>query len=220
MDWNNDGKNDLLAGDTKGQVWLYLNTGTATNPVLAAGVRVKSAGKPITGRPVTTDSGESITPQPLMGYYSKLNWADADGDGLKDLLVGQTCNNKNHFVVYRNVGSKDKPELDKPKELKLPKNSSSRPSPYVADLDGDGKPDMIVGTDGKDILFYKNTGKKKPEWKKQEKLSLKGKGFDQGYRRRLAVADWNEDGKADLLIGDFYSGDGAMGGNVWLFLGK
>ena len=168
------------------------------------------------------DGGKTIEPQPLMGYYSKINWADADGDGLKDLLVGQTCNNKNHIVMYRNVGTVDKPELAKPKEMALPNNSTSRPSPCMADLDGDGRPDMICGTDGKDILFFKNTGKdKKPKWKKPEKLALKGKGFDNGYRRRLTVTDWNEDGKADLLIGDFYSGSNReMGGNVWLFLGK
>ena len=229
MDWNNDGKNDLLAGDTKGQVWLYLNTGSKTEPVLAAGVRVQSAGKPITGKSVALDdgSGKSITPQPLMGYYSKIHWADADGDGLEDLLVGQTCNNQNHIVMYRNVGTKDKPQLAKPKALKLPKNSTSRPSPYVADLDGDGKPDMIIGTDGKDILFYKNTGTPtKPKWQKRQELKLKGPGFENGYRRRLAVTDWNEDGKADLLMGDFSTkknsdnGSVSMGGNLWLFLGK
>ena len=124
------------------------------------------------------DGGKTIEPQPLMGYYSKINWADADGDGLKDLLVGQTCNNKNHIVMYRNVGTVDKPELAKPKEMALPNNSTSRPSPCMADLDGDGRPDMICGTDGKDILFFKNTGKdKKPKWKKPEKLALKGKGY-------------------------------------------
>jgi hypothetical protein len=223
VDWNNDGKNDLLAGDTQGQVWLYLNTGSVTKPVLAAGIRVLSDGKPITGRPIELKdgSGESITPQSLMGVYSKLHLADTNGDGLQDLLIGQTYGNENHIVVYLNVGTAGKPAFGKPKVLTLPKNSKSRPSPYIADLDGDGKKDMICGTDGKDILFFKNTGTaKKPKWKKPSKLKLKGPGFEKGYRRRLAVADWNEDGKADLLAGDFYSGGGKNGGNVWLFLGK
>jgi hypothetical protein len=223
VDWNNDGKNDLLAGDTKGQVWLYLNTGSVTEPVLAAGIRVLSAGKPITGKPITLNdgSGKSITPQPLMGYYSKIHWADVDGDGLKDLLVGQSLGSKNNFVVYRNVGTQDKPKLAKPKTFVLSKNSKSRPSPYLSDLDGDGKPDMIVGTDGKDVLFFKNSGSPtKPKWNKPQKLKLKGPGFENGYRRRVGVADWNEDGKADLLLGDFYSNGQTHGGNVWLFLAK
>ncbi len=223
MDWNNDGKNDLLAGDTKGQVWLYLNTGSVTEPVLAAGTRVLSAGKPITGKAVALNdgSGKTITPQSGMGYYSKIHWADTDGDGLGDLLVGQSLGSKNNFVVYRNVGTQDKPKLDKPKVYAVPKNSTSRPSPYVSDLDGDGKPDMIVGTDRKDVLFFKNTGTPtKPKWSKPKTLKLKGPGFENGYRHRLAVTDWNEDGKADLLLGDFWSKGGSHGGNVWLFLAK
>jgi len=223
VDWNNDGKKDLLAGDTKGQVWLYLNTGSATEPVLAAGIRVLSAGKPITGRPVSLNdgSGSRITPQPLMGYYSKIHWADIHGDGLKDLLVGQTYRSLNHIVVYRNVGTIDEPRLAKPKAFTLPKNSRRRPSPYVSDLDGDGKPDMICGTDGQDILFFKNTGTPtKPRWQKPKKLQLKGRGFENSHRRRLAVADWNEDGKADLVMGDYYRKDGSISGNVWLFLGR
>jgi len=225
VDWNNDGKNDLLAGDTHGQVWLYLNTGSATEPVLAAGVRVASAEKPITGRPVPLrdGTGKTITPQPMMGYYSKIHWADMDGDGLKDLLVGQTRNSQGHIVVYKNVGTVDQPELAKPKTLELPKNNMSRPSPYLADLDGNGTMDMICGTDGKDIVLFRNTGTAaKPRWAKPNVLKLRGQGFQIGYRRRLAVTDWNEDGKPDLLMGDRYrnSQTGSEGGNLWLFLGK
>ncbi|NQV32898.1 MAG: VCBS repeat-containing protein [Phycisphaeraceae bacterium] len=223
MDWNNDGKKDLLSGDTKGQVWLYLNTGTVTEPVLAAGVRVLSAGNPITGKPVALNdgSGKSISPQSLMGSYSKLHWGDVHGDGLEDLLVGQSYGTQNHIVVYRNVGTIDKPELAKPKTFTLAKLSKSRPSPYLGDLDGDGKPDMICGTDGKDILFYRNTGTvSKPKWPKAEKLKLKGPGFQNGYRHRLTVTDWNEDGKSDLLVGDYYQKNGSISGNLWLFLGK
>ena len=225
MDWNNDGKNDLLAGDTVGQVWLYLNIGSTTEPVLAAGVRVTSAGKPITGRPVQLKdgSGRSITPQPLMGYYSKIHWADTDGDGLKDLLVGQTHNSQGRIVVYKNVGTTDKPELAKPKVLTLPNHTMSRPSPYLADLDGNGTMDMICGTDRKDIVLFRNMGTAaKPRWGKPEVLKLQGPGFAIGYRRRLAVTDWNEDGKPDLLMGDRYRNGpmGSEGGNLWLFLGK
>ena len=37
--------------------------------------------------------------------------------------------------------------------------------------------------------------------------------------------DWNNDGKLDILLGDFYSrknddGKRTAGGNVWLFLGE
>ena len=50
MDYNNDGKTDLIAGDSKGQVWIFLNVGTRDKPELAKGVRIKAGGKPIMGR--------------------------------------------------------------------------------------------------------------------------------------------------------------------------
>ena len=49
MDYNDDGKKDIVAGDTKGQVGLFLNTGSDEAPVLAEGVRVESAGEAIVG---------------------------------------------------------------------------------------------------------------------------------------------------------------------------
>lgn len=222
MDWNNDGKNDLLAGDTRGQVWLYLNEGTASEPKLAAGVRVESNGHPITGADITFDDGaKPLKPQPLMGRYSKIHWADMTGDGLSDLLIGQAYDSTNHIVIYKNVGTQTSPKLAQPEVYNLPKNTTSRPSPYVADLDGDGIKDMICGTDGKDILFFENTGTNAaPKWKNPEKLKLKGKGFENGNRHRLAVTDWNEDGKTDLIMGDYYLEDDNISGNIWLFLGK
>jgi hypothetical protein len=37
---------------------------------------------------------------------------------------------------------------------------------------------------------------------------------------KVHLADWNGDGKLDLLVGNFCSGSGRNGGNVWLLLGK
>ena len=49
VDWNNDGKKDLLVGQyTNGYVWLYINVGTDSDPVFNGGVRVESGGFPIT----------------------------------------------------------------------------------------------------------------------------------------------------------------------------
>lgn len=49
VDWNNDGKRDLLCGQyTDGRVWLFLNQGTDMNPMFNGGALVESAGVPIT----------------------------------------------------------------------------------------------------------------------------------------------------------------------------
>jgi hypothetical protein len=53
-----------------------------------------------------------------------------------------------------------------------------------------------------------------------KQISLAGDGFSKGYRCRIDVTDWNEDGKLDILVGNFYSKQRPAGGNIWLFLGK
>jgi len=47
LDWNNDGKKDLLIGDDDRYVWLYLNQGTDASPSFNGGTRVTSGGSAI-----------------------------------------------------------------------------------------------------------------------------------------------------------------------------
>jgi hypothetical protein len=49
VDWNNDGKKDLLVGQfDQGRVWLYLNRGTDASPVFNGATPVLSGGTQIT----------------------------------------------------------------------------------------------------------------------------------------------------------------------------
>jgi hypothetical protein len=49
IDWNNDGKKDLLVGQfTSGYVWLFLNQGTDAQPAFGAGQKVLVGSQPIT----------------------------------------------------------------------------------------------------------------------------------------------------------------------------
>jgi hypothetical protein len=52
VDWDDDGRVDLLAGDSDGFVWLFRNTTGALAPVFAPGVRLMAGGGPCacTGR--------------------------------------------------------------------------------------------------------------------------------------------------------------------------
>ncbi len=207
MDWNSDGKKDLIAGDSSGNVTLFLNIGTTKEAKLAKGEPVKADGKPI-----AAGSHE------LAGRYAWIHMADWDGDGLKDLFVGHTSS----LAFYKNGGTQSAPRLQAPTLFELPGGGRIlRPSAYVVDWDGDGKKDLLVGGENPKIYFYRNIGTdKKPKLDKGEALELKGPGSDAGYRWRVDVTDWNNDGKKDLLLGNFYSSGRKAGGNIWLFLGK
>jgi hypothetical protein len=207
VDWDNDGKFDLIAGDSRGQVTVFLNTGTRDNPVLAKGFKVKAAGKTITRNS-----------HPLAESYSKLHFADWNGDGLNDLLIGGTRN----IVFYENIGTKSEPEFAKPKEIVNPDGKFPiRSSPYVFDWDDDGLQDLIIGVERGDILFYKNIGTaNSPKLAKGQNIPLISDEFAQSYRHRLEIVDWNNDGKLDILCGERYKNSSISRGYIWLFLGK
>jgi len=223
VDWNNDGKKDVLSGDTKGQVWLFLNTGTETAPELAEGVRVQADGQPIVGtrsRP-GSESSEAPTSNKLIGIYSKIHFGDWDGDGLRDLLIGQSGSEGHDIIFFKNIGTQSEPKFGKPEPLELPGPKMSRPSPYLVDWDGDGKLDILFGTERPEIYFFRNTGtEQNPKLEPGRKIELVADEFNKGYRSRIDVTDWNGDGKLDILVGNFYSYKRPVGGNIWLFLGK
>lgn len=224
MDINNDGNKDLMAGDSGGNIWLFLNTGTKETPRLAKGILVEADGKPIKASRKTykKENGKHVVDKIVPGshtlaeIYSKIHVSDWDGDGLKDLLVGHNQT----IILYKNVGTETAHRFQAPTLIKAPEGVfPSRPSPYVIDLDGDGKKDLLVGSERPKIYFYRNIGTDStPQLAKGKVLDLKGDGFEDGYRCRIDVTDWNNDGELDILAGNFYSNKKPAGGNIWLFL--
>ncbi len=100
--------------------------------------------------------------------------------------------------------------------------------PLVADWDGDGIPDLLVGSADGSVVLYRGSGKTGvPVLGDEETLipplpqdsdnevkverdpatgKLSEPKLDRpGIRTKLAVYDWNGDGKLDLLVGDVVS---------------
>jgi hypothetical protein len=82
-DWDGDGKIDLVVGANDGSVWWFRNLGKKGKPEYAAGVALLPKSKGGYGNPVPF-GGAPEGP----GNRAKVAVEDWNGDGLKDLLVG------------------------------------------------------------------------------------------------------------------------------------
>lgn len=191
MDWDNDGKIDLLVGDTNGNVQIYLNTNTNRSPIFSSGSYV------LANRSKLDASGKAA---PVTD--------DWNGDGKTDLIVGSM---DGRIRIYLNIGTPSLPSFTSPFFLQLNGKEfdiGSRSAPRITDWNKDGLNDLLIGEMDGHIYYLKNTGTKNmPLFNKAEKLYiqngdlLKYPGTTASPRSRLSIADWNNDGFDDILAG-------------------
>ncbi len=142
--------------------------------------------------------------------------ADFDGDGLRDLIVGD---HSGKFRVYKNIGTKSEPKYTASGYLQADKEDAKVPiyccigsSPQLADFDNDGKVDLISGSyDPGECYLFRGVGPGKFATRetlvdKSGKPILRHSDQKQKYQSFGSwpvVVDWNNDDKPDLLIGGF-----------------
>jgi hypothetical protein len=148
------------------------------------------------------------------GGHAAPLYADLDGDGVPDLLVGQT--GREGARVYKNHGASGAPRFEgftwfqarftgqDPAEASPPDFS-----PRFADLDGDGVKDLVFGSDSPGDLFFAK-GQGKGEYGPRRTLRNKdGEPARAGESSVVAVTDWDRDSDLDLVVGN-------RDGEVWL----
>jgi hypothetical protein len=198
VDLDGDGRTDIISGSWPGEIYFFRRQPDGT---FAAGVM-------LTGR----DS------KPLkVGSASAAFAADWNGDGRPDLIVGNVLG---EVWLIPNEREGTRLVFGVPRRLEAggqPIKVNGDAAPVVADWDGDGKPDLIVGAEDGSVVWYRNAGStaepkleaarplvgKSPiQWGGDEKRGPR----DWGLRVKPCVFDWDGDGRPDLLLGDLCGG--------------
>ena len=131
VDWNNDGRRDIVAGSKDGRIHLFINEGTDS----AWDFRLE--------RFIQEDGADMIVPT----LRASPEIMDLDNDGGKDILTGNT---EGQLLFYGNIGSDDAPIFSG----NIPVESDSaaidltgalRSRPFICDWDADGARDILVG---------------------------------------------------------------------------
>ncbi len=149
VDWNSDGKKDLVSGAYDSRIHIFINEGTDTEPVFLMETFAQADGSSL----IVT--GQRSSPVIL----------DLNGDGKKDILSGNT---NGQLFFYANVGSDEEPVFSDYTQVKsngvpidLPGSPRSRP--FVCYWTGDGYfgpidayPDVLIGAGDGRVRLYRN----------------------------------------------------------------
>ena len=132
-------------------------------------------------------------------------FGDLDGDGDLDLVVGT---GKGKVLFFRNTGTPKEAKWSAEGELPLDRPVGRNASVILADLDGDGLLDLLAGSEGGRVAFYRNTGSKdRPAFTLQDGVLA---NVNVGINSAPAILPLGNDPAGRIVVGNF-------AGNLFLY---
>lgn len=228
VDWDDDGDEDLICGNSAGYISFVENLGGGTDPRWGFPQYLEADGQVI--RIMAGENGSIQGPCERKWGYTTLSVADWDGDGLKDILVNSIWGK---VVWYKNSGKKGAPMLTKMGGVKMDWSGNNPPkpawnwwnpakdelatqwrtTPYAIDWNQDGLMDLVMLDHEGYLAFFERFKKKGKLWLKPGQrifrdanatendglLRLNDREAGRSGRRKIAFTDWDQDGDLDLL---------------------
>ncbi len=246
FDWDGDGDEDLLCGNTAGHIGFFENLGVGEDglPRWAAPKLIDSGGEPF--RILAGPNGSIQGPCEAKWGYTTLYVADWDADGLPDILINSIWG---RVQWLRNEGTRTAPRLAPPQPIdvawsgKTPKPEWTwwepvgnelatqwRTTPCAVDWNGDGLVDLVMLDHEGYLAFYRRErndgalrllpGERLFVDEQGAPLRLNDKRAGGSGRRKLAIVDWDGDGRLDVLLNgsnaDWLRNEGERDGRVLL----
>lgn len=125
VDWDDDGDEDLIVGNSAGYIAFIENLGGESMPKWAEPVRLRNIEKKEI-RYLAGEKGSIQGPAEEKWGYTTLSVNDWDGDGLKDVIVNSIWGK---IMWHRNVGTKGNPLLEKAVPVKVDWKTDVVPKP-------------------------------------------------------------------------------------------
>ena len=216
VDWDDDGKLDLLAGDTDGFIWFFRNTlrssrgEEAHSEIQNPKSKTRTDQSFLTSAPTGEDwsvfaTGEKLSAaaKPLnvtaTGGHARFDVSDWNNDGRKDLVV---ADGSGTLTLFLNRGRKSKPLLTAGQRLSAdgqPIRLGSRASVLVCDWDNEGRKDLVLADD-KGYYFSRNVGTDAmPLLAQPRPILFNGRKVPYVRPNLGSFVDWDGDGKRDLI---------------------
>ena len=217
-DWDGDGDQDILCGNTAGHIGYFENLGAgehglpkwAAPMLLSARRSTDSEAVPETFRIMAGSHGSIQGPCEAKWGYTTLSVADWDADGDPDIIynsilsrIGLLRNDSGTLVdVAFDSGLMESPPAWYWWQTKASSALTQwRTTPVAVDFDADGRFDLVA-LDQEGFLSLRSSGQAAQRVFVDENgqpLQLNPKSCGSSGRIKLAVVDWDGDGRLDVL---------------------